>query len=88
MKYNLIRINVKRLSKKKSVWEVVVTKDDEERINEDKGPNKLGFYYAPQTKSIEKAFEELKEHMCNAHIEQMKKLTKSLEELISTHLPK
>lgn len=81
MKFRKIEIRPTLINGSDS-WEINIHRLDEtEREKRDNGPHSMGFYYCPETKSIEQGFLELKQALIKNHEEEIYRLTLSLESL-------
>ncbi len=76
MKYFTIEIKPKR-----GKWEVSHYLDEADRVDDDPGPNPLGFYHCPESKGLTQGFKELKDHMIKQHEDRIINLQNSLAKL-------
>ncbi len=74
MKYNTVRIHFEN---KKSY--ATFTINEGERKDTKTEPHALGFYHCPETMTKEEALEQLKQVMLEAHIKEIRRLTKSMK---------
>ena len=78
MKFSTVEIKQSNIAKK---WEVLFYDMDGDRQSGDNGPHKMGFYHYPRKKGLKKAFNELKSLLIEQHLEEIKRLQKSLKSL-------
>ena len=69
----------------KKKWEIEIYQEDGDRLltAENTKPNSNGFIYCPDNIPVRDGFNKLKKHIINLHIEEIKNLTDSLNELIN-----
>jgi predicted RNA-binding protein with RPS1 domain len=78
MKYNTITIRVNPTTNK---LDISIRRDDQDREETETTPHHLGFYHYPACMSDAQAFETLKNHLIEAHKEEMESVTQSMESI-------
>lgn len=85
MKFSTVEIipDVRNPDKLKIIFRDI----DGDRVNENLGPNSLGFYHYPRNMGKDKAFEALRAHLVAKHAEHIAKIENSIDKLKALNMP-
>ena len=82
MKYNTVEIRPTH----RNEWQVSFSHDPTDRVEKPTRPSGLGVYHYPDSTTKEEAFNALKRHMIDKHLDEIKRLQKSLQKLYNLEI--